>query len=56
MLRHIVKEIKDFDPVLHQVYCFGYNLNHITQAFLFGSTAKQKKGRKDKNKVINIAI
>ena len=56
MLRHIAEEIKDFDPVLHQVRCFGYNLNHITQAFLFGSTAKQRKGWKDKDKVINIAI
>jgi len=40
MLRHIVKEIKNFNPVLHRVRCFSYNLNHVAQAFLFKFTAK----------------
>jgi len=40
MLRHIVEEIKDFNPVLRQVRYFSYNLNYIAQAFLFRSIAK----------------
>ena len=30
MLRYIAEEIENFNPVLYQVYYFGYNLNRIT--------------------------
>ncbi len=56
ILYHIAEEIENFDPVLHQVRCFGHNLNHVTQAFLFGSTAKQGEGKQDEDKVIEMAI
>ena len=52
MLRHIAEEIENFDPVLCRVHCFGHNLNHIAQAFLFGSTAKQGEGQKNENEAI----
>ena len=56
MLRHIAEEIKNFDPVLHRVRCFGHSLNRVTQAFLFGSTAKQGEGQQDEDEAIEIAI
>jgi len=55
ILRHIVEEIENFNPVLCRVRCFGYNLNHVAQAFLFGSIAKQEEGQKDKDKAIKRA-
>ena len=56
MLRYIAEEIENFNPVLRRVHCFGHNLNHITQAFLFGSTAKQEEGQQDEDEAIEIAI
>ena len=56
MLRHIAEEIENFNPVLCWVYCFGYNLNRVAQAFLFGSAVKQGEGQKDEDKAIKIAI
>ena len=41
ILRRIAEEVEDFNLVLHQVRYFGYNLNRVTQAFLFRSTAKK---------------
>ena len=56
MLRCIAEEVEDFDPVLHQVRCFGHNLNRVAQAFLFGSTVKQGEGHEDKDEAIEMAI
>ena len=56
MLRCIAEEVEDFDPVLHQVRCFGHNLNRVTQAFLFRSTVKQGEGHEDKDEAIKMAI
>jgi hypothetical protein len=56
MLRYIAEEIKNFNPVLRRVRCFGHNLNRVAQAFLFGSTAKQGEGQQDEDEAIKIAI
>jgi hypothetical protein len=50
------ENIVNFNPTLCRVYCFGYNLNIVVQAFLFRVTRSTGEDSQNENEVINIAI
>ena len=56
MLRHIAEEIKNFDPILRRVRCYGHSLNLAVQAFLFGSSKQSGEDRADEEDAIHLAI
>jgi hypothetical protein len=56
MLHHIAEEIKDFDPILHRVRCYGHILNLVVQTFLFGSSNQSGGDRADEEDTIHLTI
>jgi hypothetical protein len=56
MLRCIANEIEGFDPILRRIRCFGYVINLVIQAFLFGAKNRRGKDLDSQHEAINLAI
>ncbi|EED23625.1 hypothetical protein TSTA_070380 [Talaromyces stipitatus ATCC 10500] len=56
MLRYITKETENFDPILYRVRCFGYIINPVIQAFLFGAKNHGGEDLMDQEEAISLAI
>jgi hypothetical protein len=56
MLHYIANEIKNFDPILRRVRCFGHIINLVIQAFLFGAKNRGGEDLMDQEEAINLAI
>jgi hypothetical protein len=56
MLHYIANKIKNFDPILCRVCCFGHIINLVIQAFLFGAKNCGGEDLMDQEEAINLAI